>query len=144
MFRKLTEMVQRLRSLYVKGKVCLSLQAAALTLPRRKLPGQGFLNFSSCRQSRFLPLQRGILLQSRLINSLPCTVLYSGSRSAVPAVPFCSVGHFTAVSEVEVSSRSSSRCKWGWLCCKNSKLLNTLLSSTAQLCFPYSTSIIES
>lgn len=55
LFRKLTEMVQRICSLYVKGKVCLSLLAAALTLPRRKLPGQGFFNFSSCRQSCFLP-----------------------------------------------------------------------------------------
>jgi len=86
LYRKLAEMVQCICSLYVKGKVCRSLQAAALILPRRKLPGQEFLNFSSYRQSCFLPLQGEFLLQSRLINSLLCTILFFGSCSTVPAV----------------------------------------------------------
>lgn len=53
--------------------------------PRRKLPGQGFLNFSLHGQSCFLPKQREFL-QCRLINSVPCTA--SSFGSCCSAVPF--------------------------------------------------------
>lgn len=98
LFSKLTEMVQWMCSSYAKRKICLSLQAAALTVPRRKLPGQGFLNLSS---SCFLPSQE-FLLQSRLINSTLCTILHMGSRSTTPAAPSAALG----ASQTFLKSRS--------------------------------------